>query len=497
MNIIASLFLIPASVAVYTVTGGLRATLIADYSHTIGLFVVIVYFFFSIWTGSGKIGSLERMSALLTRVAQTHGVDGNYHGSYLTMRSREGLVFGIINICANLATVFCDQSYHQRSIASRPTTAARGFLLGGSAWFPVPFVFATMMGLTARALMHNDPAMAVLSADQVSAGLAAPAAAVALRGQSGAVAVLILLFLAVTSASSAQQIAVSSVFTYDIYKLYIRPDAGPRHAMIVSHAAVCAWALVMAVFGLIWHYAHIDLGWLYTMMGIIVAPAVFPIFGSLTWSKTNSMGCVVGMLSGLVCGIAAWIGTAAGLYGRVTVDTLGSSHPTLAGNLVSIALGIIVTVVWSVISPQNYDFSGTRQHGAPVDWMCRIPADNGSDDAFDKEKASVEVHDVDGGECNINYVRAAGLDPAQIGSMLRRVQLIAVGASAVLVVVVPAVSAAAGVWTPSGLGAWVWLGFVWLCLSIYIVSIHPIIEARSGLCEIFRNMCRRQRAHVV
>lgn len=494
MNIIASIFLIPASVAVYTVTGGLRATLIADYSHTIGLFVVIVYFFFSIWTGGGKIGSLARMSALLTRAAATHGVAGNYRGSYLTMRSRDGLVFGVINICANLATVFCDQSYHQRSIASRPTTAARGFLLGGSAWFPVPFVFATMMGLTARALMHTDRAMAVLSADQVSAGLAAPAAAVALCGQGGAAAVLVLLFLAVTSASSAQQIAVSSVFTYDIYRLYIRPDAGPRHTALVSHAAVCAWALVMAVVGLIWHYAHIDLGWLYTMMGIIVAPAVFPVFGSLAWSKTNAAACVAGMLAGLVCGLGAWIGTAAGLYGRATVATLGSSYPTLAGNLVSIALGTVVTVVWSVISPQNYDFSGTRAHGAPADWMSRIPAadtDNDADDALDKEKASIEVRSVDGGECNINYVRAAGLDPAHIGSMLRRVQLIAVGASAVLVVIVPAVAAAAaGVWTPRGLGAWVWLGFVWLCMSIYTVSIHPLIEARSGLCEIFRNMCR-------
>ena len=199
------------------------------------------------------------------------------------------------------------------------------------------------------------------------------------------------------------------------------------------------------------------------------------------------------MLSGLVCGRAAWIGTAAGLYGRATVDALGSPYPTLAGNLVSIARGTIVTVVWSVISPQNYDFSGTRAHGAPADWMSRIRAEAGTDDAFDKEKASIEVHGADGGECNISYVRAAGLDPAQIGAMPRRVQLVAVGASAVLVVVVPAVSAAAGVWTPSGLGAWVWLGFVWLCMSIYTVSIHPLIEARSGLCEIYRNMCRRQR----
>lgn len=523
MNIVASLFLIPASVAVYTVTGGLRATLLADYSHTIGLFVVIIYFFFSIWTGNGKIGSLEHMVELLNKVAEKEGVDGNYHGSYLTMRSREGLIFAIINICANLSAVFCDQSYHQRSIASRPQTAARGFFLGGTAWFPVPFVFATMMGLTARALMHQDPAMAVLNDDQVSKGLVAPSAAVALRGQSGAVAVLILLFLAVTSASSAQQIAVSSVFTYDIYKLYIEPNAGPRRTVLVSHISVCAWALVMAVFGVIWNYAGIDLGWLYTMMAIIVAPAVFPIFASFTWSKTNSIGCVVAMLSGLVLGIIAWLVTAYGLYNEVSIATLGKSYPTLAGNLVSIMTGVIVTVVTSLIWPQNYDYSGTRASGAPADWQDRIPeelrAEAGlpvlerdvtslghDDESVAEAQSPAEVDEkavsalqsassvVDGGLSNINYVLAAGLNPKEIYPLLRRVQIISVGASLCLVIIAPAVAQAAGVWTPSGLGAWVWIGFVWLCWSIFAVSILPIIESWDGLAEIFRGIAGKKTA---
>ncbi|WFD36512.1 hypothetical protein MCUN1_003395 [Malassezia cuniculi] len=513
MNTIASLFLIPISVAIYTVTGGLRATLLADYSHTVGLFIVIIYFFFSIWTGKGKIGSLEHMVELINKVAETEGVEGNYKGSYITMRSREGLVFGIINICSNLSAVFCDQSYHQRSIASRPKSAARGFFLGGTAWFPVPFVFATMMGLTARALMHRDPDMAILNDDQVSQGLVAPAAAVALQGKGGAVAMLILLFLAVISASSAQQIAVSSVFTYDVFKLYINPNAGPRQTMLVSHLAVCGWAIVMAVVGIIWNYAGIDLGWLYTMMAIIIAPAVFPIFGSLSWSKTNSTACVVAMISGLVLGIMTWLVTAYGLEGEVTVASLGKSYPTLAGNLVSIMVGTIVTIVWSLISPQNYDFSETRKSGAPADWMERIPEElrdtptltrGGSggetppsvDDEKAIESRSVSSYDpIDGGEANINYVKAAGLDPADIMSVLRRVQVISISISFILVVVVPAISAAAGVWTPAGLGAWVWLGFLWLCWSIFAVSILPIIEARDGLLEIFERMMGKQPKH--
>lgn len=78
------------------------------------------------------------------------------------------------------------------------------------------------MGLSARALQDN-PAFPTypqpLSVDQQGAGLVAPAAAVALLGRSGAIAMLIITYMAVTSACSAQLISVSSIFTYDVYRV--------------------------------------------------------------------------------------------------------------------------------------------------------------------------------------------------------------------------------------------------------------------------------------
>ena len=79
-------------------------------------------------------------------------------------------------------------------------------------------MFSTTLGLAAVALRH-DPAMKALTSADVSAGLPAPSAAAALLGKSGAAAVLIVLFLAVTSATSAELIAVSSIMTYDVYKV--------------------------------------------------------------------------------------------------------------------------------------------------------------------------------------------------------------------------------------------------------------------------------------
>lgn len=80
-------------------------------------------------------------------------------------------------------------------------------------------MFSTTLGLAAVAL-RGDPAMRVLLPSDVSAGLPAPSAAAALLGKSGAAAILIVLFLAVTSATSAELIAVSSILTYDVYKVF-------------------------------------------------------------------------------------------------------------------------------------------------------------------------------------------------------------------------------------------------------------------------------------
>ena len=83
---------------------------------------------------------------------------------------------GVINIIGNFATVFQDQAYWQRAIASRPSTTVKAYLIGGLAWFAIPFTFATSLGLAAVAL-KGTPGMRVLTPDDVVAGLPAAAAA--------------------------------------------------------------------------------------------------------------------------------------------------------------------------------------------------------------------------------------------------------------------------------------------------------------------------------
>ncbi|KAK5005153.1 urea active transporter, partial [Cryomyces antarcticus] len=114
------------------------------------------------------------------------------------------------------------------------------------------------MGLAALALETNPvfPSFPLRMADaDVSAGLVLPDAAVALLGKGGAAATLLLIFMAVTSAMSAELIAVSSIFTYDIYQTYINPGASGKRPIYMSHSSCIVYTVIMAGFSTGLYYA--------------------------------------------------------------------------------------------------------------------------------------------------------------------------------------------------------------------------------------------------
>ncbi|KAI4115355.1 MAG: hypothetical protein LQ345_004027 [Seirophora villosa] len=363
MNVYAAIFLIPLGVCVYVVLGGLRATFLCDYSHTLILMVIILYFMFAAYATNEKIGSPSEMYHLLEAAAPKRPVNGNQDGSYLTLKSNFALVFGVIQLCSGSGTVFLDQAYWQRAIASRPSTAVRAYILGGLAWFAIPFGFATTLGLAAVALTDNpafptfpDP----MTQTEVTAGLSAPFAATALLGKGGAFALLVVLFMAVTSCASAELIAVSSILTFDIYKTYVKPSASPDQLIFIAHVMICVFGLTMAIFACIWNVVGIDLGWLFLVMGLLIGGAVFPVAFAITWKCQTRAGALAGAITGLFAGVSAWLVTAHQYYGSLSVTTTGLEYPTLAGNLAAIMTGLIVSICVSLAKPESFDWTTTR-----------------------------------------------------------------------------------------------------------------------------------------
>nr|XP_048327839.1 urea-proton symporter DUR3-like isoform X1 [Ziziphus jujuba var. spinosa] len=370
VNIYAASFLIPLGVIVYTLAGGLKATFLASYVHSVIVHVVLVIFVYLVYTASSELGSPSTVYNRLLEVAgksricqepiSHHGqscgpVSGNHEGSYLTMLSSGGLVFGIINIVGNFGTVFVDNGYWVSAIAARPSSTHKGYLLGGLVWFAVPFSLATSLGLGALAL--DLP----ITESEASHGLVPPATAIALMGKGGSILLLTMLFMAVTSAGSSELIAVSSLCTYDIYRTYINPDASGKKILMVSRGVIFAFGSFMGLLAVILNKAGVSLGWMYLAMGVLIGSAVLPIAFMLLWRKANAIGAILGTTIGCVLGIITWLSVTSIEYGRVNLDTTGRNAPMLAGNVVSILTGGAIHAVCSFLWPQNYDWETTRQ----------------------------------------------------------------------------------------------------------------------------------------
>ena len=86
----AACFLLPVGVVLYTIFGGIKATFLTDYVHTVMILVIIFVFAFTAYATNVNLGSPGKVYDLLVQAAKAHPVSGNAGGSYLTMRSQEG-----------------------------------------------------------------------------------------------------------------------------------------------------------------------------------------------------------------------------------------------------------------------------------------------------------------------------------------------------------------------------------------------------------------------
>lgn len=300
IDITIACFMIPLSIMMYTYFGGLKATFFADYLNTSFIFIVILILVVGIYFFNPQIGGITGLFEGLQLASTLNPVEGNSGGSFLTLASIGALIFGIINIIGNFGTVFVGQAFWQRAIAARPKSLIKGFFIGGLAWFAIPFALATSLGLAGIA-MHLD-----LSPLEVSHGLVAPITISTLFGEVGGILILTMLFTAVTCAGSAELVAFSSLFTFDIYRSYLKPSASGRQLMRISKYSVLMFGFGIGVLSLSLFHIGLNLQYIYLSMGILIGSAVGPISLSLIWKKTNKISASISALCGLLLGVFVW-----------------------------------------------------------------------------------------------------------------------------------------------------------------------------------------------
>uniref|UniRef100_A0A0K3CMK5 BY PROTMAP: gi/472588213/gb/EMS25685.1/ urea transporter [Rhodosporidium toruloides NP11] gi/647395999/emb/CDR38001.1/ RHTO0S03e01772g1_1 [Rhodosporidium toruloides] n=1 Tax=Rhodotorula toruloides TaxID=5286 RepID=A0A0K3CMK5_RHOTO len=423
MNPYAAAILIPIPVALYTLVGGLRSSLLADYIHTVFLFGIILLFMFEVFVTNDKIGSPSKMYDMLVQAGKDWPVSGNKDGSYLTFQSKSAGIFMVLNLIGNL-----------RAIASVPSTAVKGYMLGGSAWLSIPLGMAATMGLSAVVLKYDPsyPNYPIgLTSAEVAAGLPAAAAAQTLLKAGGAAALLVLLFLAVTSATAAELCATSTVMTYDIYAPYIRPGASEKELLLVDHVGIVVWCVVMAIIG--------------------------------------------------------WLVTAATLNdGAITMETTFQDYPMLCGNLLSIGIASIIAFTGSLIWPENYDWVETRALHAHTEASEIVPESpvEGVDDDLKNEKG---VASPDQGRSAAPSIEGVELDtPEHLRKTHRFATVVATCMFVILMILIPVPLAASGwISTKVGFTTYVVIAFIWVFYGAFAVCIYPIWEYRKSLSTIF------------
>jgi len=464
-------FLIPWGVILYTFAGGLKATFIASYIHTVVIFGVLITFLtvvyvktyssdlmynFLNWTISYSSSECEQIysdnpfsSNYVTFYDDTKyacgPVPGNSGDSYLTMLSEGGLMFGIINIVGNFGTVFVDQSYWQSAIAARPESAAKGYLLGGICWFAIPFSLATSLGLASTALMLP------ITASEAGAGLVPPAVATHLLGQAGSVLILVMLFMAIVSTGSAESIAVSSLVAYDIYREYINPNASGKQILCVSRFVILIFGLFMGGFSILLAYIGLNLGWVYLFMGIVIGSAVIPLWNMMTWDKASGKGAVIAAWAGFILAVVIWLIAAAAKSGKVTIATLGQNEVMLTGNLVAIlSSGLIHYVYSKFIDKTTYDFKELDKNINLVE--------NDTSGLTDAEK-----------------------DPDALRRASRWITRRGWALTIILVILWPLLSIPARVFTQEYFAFWVFVAIIWGFGAAIIITVLPLTESQDEI----------------
>lgn len=478
MSVVAACFLIPVSVAVFTFAGGLKSTFLSDYLHTVILVAIIMTFTFTTYATSDLIGSPSAMfDKLIERAARTP-VEGNQDGSFLTMRSHPGGVFFVINIIGNFGTVFLDNGYWNKAIAASSAAAFPGYVLGGLAWFAIPWVTANM-GLVCLALEDN-PAFPTypnpMSSQEVSEGLVLPHAAVVLLGKSGSLITLVMVFLACTSAFSAELVSISSIGTYDLYKAYIKPNASGKSLIFVSHMTLIFFSFAMAGFATGLYYVGISMGYLYLLMGVIISSAVIPTTLSILWKDFNWYAAVISPPLGFACAVIAWLVTAKSMYGELTVASTGSDMPMLAGNVVALISPLIfIAILTLIFGRDNFDFNELKRIQRVID-----AEEKEKDPEIDEVVTEVEEH---------VYEYQSPEEAAILEKYGRWAKILCVVMTLCLLILWPMpMYGSKYVFSKKFFTGWVVVGIIWLFFTGFIVAFLPLWDGRKQIFYTARGL---------
>ena len=375
------------------------------------------------------------------------------------------------------------------------------------------------MGLGCAALTSNPRFPTYpnpLSAAENGAGLSSPATAITLLGQGGAVLMLVLLFMAVTSSSSAELIAVSSLLTFDVYKTYVNPEASSTRLVQISHYGIVLYAVVLAGFCCILNVAGLNLTWLLTILAIIVGGASIPIGFILLWERMSTAAAIGAPWIGLVCGLIAWFVTTWKRSGSITVETTGNTINAVAGNVTSWGVGFLMSGVLTVAFPAKYtstdpkhiERSNKIQGISVTPSAAATPAPETAEKMLEGQASPTEADQpksapeptslVPTGNEIVDYLESKQMepmDPIAVKKGERLARIFNLVFFAIAIILVPFTLFGTGyIYSRAFFTGWIVVSFIWVWTSMCICVIYPVVESTGALRDVSQGLWRDMKA---
>ncbi|EXJ82771.1 hypothetical protein A1O3_06586 [Capronia epimyces CBS 606.96] len=362
VHLVAATILLPLGVVAYTAVGGLKATFLTDYVHTAVALILIIFFTLKVLTNEhiGGIGGLYDKVRAAEAAGTILPVPGNYAGSLLAFKSKGAIIFSTLIKLGNLGLVTMDTAFWQKSFASEVSATVPGYDLAALSIFAVPWGIGSVIGLSTRVLerlpifpTYPNP----MSAGQVGAGLPMVYTIYAVVGRGGVIAFLFLLFMALTSTVSSSMIAVSSIFSFDVYRTYLKPKATDRQIIRISHFGVFFYSLFISAFTLALSYGGANMLWWNYFAPMIICPGVVPLILTIFWKRQTALAATLSPILGMATGISIWLGLVKHEFGVVNMTTTSNQIFNLYGALGTIFSPLLYSVVISLtIKPTVFDW---------------------------------------------------------------------------------------------------------------------------------------------
>jgi signal transduction histidine kinase len=267
----------------------------------------------------------------------------------------------------------------------------------------------------------------------------------------------------VISAGSAQITSVTSLVTFDIFKRYLKPSFKDAEVIVYSRAVILVYGLAMGVFASILFQIGVGLEYVYLVMGILTGSAVAPIILTLVWKKTKGNSMTVAAIAGIIGGTISWIVSASLLYGDISLKSTGEQIPLLIGNVTSISLGAIVTILGSSIERFAHKKGNNqiqRVNSTDIDQKGNSDISSSSDEINQKQLSKES-------------------------KTLFKYSIVLV---LVFTVFFPLPLYFSGyVFSSISLHIWIWIVIVWTSIAGGIMIAFPVIESRNYIIHVTRN----------